>query len=133
MLIGKQGKARRTCIRIFLIVAGTIFVVLGVVGIFVPLLPTTPFLLLAAACYARSSPRCHKWLLNNRWFGQYIRNYLEKKGCTLKVKRLALTFLWTAIGFSILFAVQSLGIRLLLVLIAIGVSVHILRLQTLEQ
>lgn len=133
MLIGKQGKARRTCIRIFLIVAGTIFVVLGVVGIFVPLLPTTPFLLLAAACYARSSPRCHKWLLNNRWFGQYIRNYLENKGCTLKVKRLALTFLWTAIGFSILFAVQSLGIRLLLVLIAIGVSVHILRLQTLEQ
>lgn len=133
MLIGKQGKARRTCIRIFLIVAGTIFVVLGVVGIFVPLLPTTPFLLLAAACYARSSPRCHKWLLNNRWFGQYIRNYLENKGCTLKVKRLALTFLWTAIGFSILFAVQSLGIRLLLVLIAIGVSVHILRLQTLKQ
>lgn len=133
MLIGKQGKARRTCIRIFLIVAGTNFVVLGVVGIFVPLLPTTPFLLLAAACYARSSPRCHKWLLNNRWFGQYIRNYLENKGCTLKVKRLALTFLWTAIGFSILFAVQSFGIRLLLVLIAIGVSVHILRLQTLKQ
>ncbi len=66
-----------------LIVAGTICVCLGVAGIFLPLLPTTPFLLLAAVCYAGSSPRFYHWLMNNRWFGRYIKNYREGKGLTL--------------------------------------------------
>jgi uncharacterized membrane protein YbaN (DUF454 family) len=67
-------------IRILLVIAGTLFVGLGIIGIFIPVLPTTPFLLLAAACYARSSRKFHEWLLNNRWFGDYIRNYLQGKG-----------------------------------------------------
>ena len=106
---------------------------LGIVGIFVPLLPTTPFLLLAAACYARSSQRCYGWLLNNKWFGNYIRSYLERKGVPLKVKVLTVTLLWITIGASIAFAVQSFAIRLILVLIAIGVSVHIRCIRTLKQ
>jgi uncharacterized membrane protein YbaN (DUF454 family) len=73
-------------IRILLIITGTLFVGLGIVGIFIPVLPTTPFLLLAAACYARSSRKFHEWLLNNRWFGDYIRNYLQGKGFPKKVK-----------------------------------------------
>jgi len=133
--MGNEGKtrARGTWIRILLIIAGTFFVGLGIVGIFVPVLPTTPFLLLAAACYARSSQRFYSWLLNNKWFGNYIRNYLERKGVPLKVKVLTVTLLWITIGFSVAFAVQSLVARLILVLIAIGVSIHILSIRTLKQ
>jgi len=128
-----QTRARGTWIRILLIIAGTFFVGLGIVGIFVPVLPTTPFLLLAAACYARSSQRFYGWLLNNKWFGNYIRNYLERKGVPLKIKLVTITLLWIAIGSSIAFAVQILVIRLILVLIAIGVSIHVLSIRTLKK
>jgi len=106
---------------------------LGIIGIFVPVLPTTPFLLLAAACYARSSQRFYGWLLNNKWFGNYIRNYLERKGVPLKVKVLTITLLWITIGISAAFAVQTLVIRLILVLIAIAASIHVLSIRTLKQ
>ena len=105
---------------------------LGIIGILVPLLPTTPFLLLAAACYARSSQRFYHWLLSNRWFGNYIRNYLEKKGIPLKVKVLTITLLWVTIGCSIAFAIQILVVRVILLSIAIGVSIHILSIRTLK-
>ena len=69
--------------RFLLIIAGTIFLVFGIIGIFLPILPTTPFLLLAAACYARSSKRFYNWLMNNKWFGNYIKNYNEGRGVPL--------------------------------------------------
>jgi uncharacterized membrane protein YbaN (DUF454 family) len=128
-----QMKARGSWIRILLIIAGTFFVALGIIGIFVPVLPTTPFLLLAAVCYARSSRRFYGWLLNNKWFGNYIRNYLERKGIPLKVKVITLALLWITIGTSVAFAVHILVIRLILVLIAIGVSIHVLSIRTLKQ
>ena len=106
---------------------------LGIIGIFVPVLPTTPFLLLAAACYARSSQRFYDWLLSNKYFGNYIRNYLERKGVPLKVKVLTIILLWITIGSSVAFAVQSFVVRLILVLIALGVSIHILCIRTLKQ
>jgi len=120
-------------VRISLIIAGTLSVGLGILGIFVPVLPTTPFLLIAAACYARSSQRFYGWLLNNRWFGNYIRSYLERKGVPLKMKVLTLTLLWITIGSSVTFAVQNFVVRLILVLIAVGVSLHILFIRTLKQ
>lgn len=115
-----------------LIIVGTSFVVLGIIGIFLPLLPTTPFLLLAAACYARSSKRFYNWLLNNRWFGNYIRNYREGKGVPLKIKVLSISFLWIAIGYSAIFALHILLGRIVLILIVIGVTVHILYIKTLK-
>ena len=124
---------RQKWVRILLILAGTLFVGLGILGIFVPVLPTTPFLLLAAACYARSSQRFYGWLLNNKWFGNYIRSYLERKGVPLKIKALTITLLWITIGLSVAFAVQGFIIRLILVLIAIGVSIHIICIRTLKQ
>ena len=105
---------------------------LGIVGIFVPVLPTTPFLLLAAACYARGSQRFCGWLLNNKWFGRYIRNYLERKGIPLRVKVVTVTLLWITIGVSVAFAVETLVLKLILVIIAIGVSIHILSVRTLK-
>ena len=69
-----------------LVASGTFFLVLGIIGIFIPLLPTTPFLLLAAACYIRGSKKFYYWLIKNKWFGKYIKNYQEGRGVPLKVK-----------------------------------------------
>jgi len=123
----------RNWIQITLITAGTLFVGLGILGIFMPVLPTTPFLLLAAACYARSSPRFYDWLLTNRWFGSYIRNYLQGKGISLKIKIMTITLLWLTIGCSVAFAVHVFTIRIILILIAVGVTIHILTVRTLKK
>ena len=98
---------------------------LGIVGVFVPILPTTPFLLLAAACYMRSSERFYRWLLSNRVFGAYVRNYIEGRGMPVRIKVFTILLLWLAIGLSATFAVQSLAIRIILISIAVGVTVHI--------
>jgi len=116
-----------------LIAAGTLFTGLGILGIFLPVLPTTPFLLLAAACYARSSQRFYNWLLTNKWFGSYIKDYLEGKGISLKVKILTIAMLWLTIGCSVTFAVHVFIIRLVLILIAVGVTIHILSVRTLKK
>jgi uncharacterized membrane protein YbaN (DUF454 family) len=116
--------------RILLIALGTVLVGLGVVGIFMPLLPTTPFLLLAAYCYARSSRRFYDWLMNAKYLGDYIRNYRERRGMTLGAKVVSLGSLWVAIGYSALFAGELLLVRILLVGIALGVTTHLLRLPT---
>jgi len=127
-------------VRTLWLVAGTVCVVLGAVGIVLPILPTTPFLLAAAACYYKSSPRMHKWLLNNKWFGEYIRNYTEGKGLTMKTKVTALTVLWATIGFSTVFmldrilpATLVLPMQVIMVAVAIAVSTHILRLPTFRK
>jgi len=117
--------------RTLLVVCGTVALALGLVGVFLPLLPTTPFLLLAAACYARSSTRLHDWLLNHRVFGEYIRDYRDRRGMKLRAKIVALGLLWLMIGSSIL-AVDPLWLELLLAVIATAVTIHILRLRTLR-
>ena len=114
-----------TAKRRLLIAAGTLCAGLGIVGIFVPILPTTPFLLLAAACYMRSSERFYRWLTNNRVFGAYVRNYIEGRGMPIRIKLATILLLWLAIGLSTAFAVQSLVIRIILISIAAGVTVHI--------
>ena len=112
-----------------LFVAGTISVAIGVVGIFVPLLPTTPFLLLAAACYMRSSERFYRRLLNNRFFGTYIRNYMEGKGVPLRIKIYTIALLWTTISLSIFLISPGIVVKIVLVIIAIGVTLHIILLR----
>jgi hypothetical protein len=116
-----------------LILAGNFFLALGILGIFLPLLPTTPFLLLAAACYFRSSERFYIWLMNNKWLGNYIKNYREKKSIPLKIKVLTLSFLWLTIGYSVIFVVNIFLLRVILILVAIGVTIHVLSIRTLKQ
>jgi len=116
--------------KLALILVGHFSAALGILGIFIPLLPTTPFLLLAAACYARSSERVYIWLINNKWLGNYIENYREKKIIPLKVKVLSLSLLWITIGFSIFFVVNIFLLRVILILIVIGVSIHVLSFRT---
>ena len=118
-------------LRALLLVGGTISLGLGIIGIALPLLPTTPFLLLAAACYSRSSEKFYLWLMNNRVFGSYIRNYREGKGIPIKVKISAVLFLWATILLSVFLVVDILYVRIALVVIAFLVSMHILKLPTL--
>lgn len=116
--------------RLLLISAGTLCVALGVLGMFLPVLPTTPFLLLAAACYARSSERFYRWLLENRWFGEYIRDYREGRGLPLREKLLTLLALWLTIGLTALLADPVWWVRLILAGVAVGVTLHLVRLKT---
>lgn len=127
------GKQMNQMVKGLLIAGGSLSVALGVIGIFFPVLPTTPFLLLAAFCYARSSERFYHWLLNNRWFGAYIRNYREGRGIPLTEKILAISSLWLTIGFSVLFVVQVMWVKLLLLAIAVGVTIHLVRIKTLRK
>ncbi len=127
------GKQLDPVRRFLLMVAGTISLGLGILGIPLPLLPTTPFLLLSAYCYARSSERFYYWLINHRIFGKHIRNYREHRGTTLRVKTWALILLWLSICFSAFFAVSELWIRILLFMIAAGVTIHITSLRTIHK
>ena len=117
--------------RAFLIVAGLLSVVAGAIGIIVPLLPTTPFLLLAAVCFVRSSDRLYRWLTTNRVFGSYLRNYQEHRAMPAGMKWCAISVLWLTIGLSIV-AIDHLPVRVLLVVVAIGVTILIARIRTLK-
>jgi hypothetical protein len=127
-----KKKQKHKIVRSLLIVAGTISLALGAIGIVVPLLPYTPFLLLAAACYLRGSDRMHSWLVNNKWFGSYIKNYQEGKGLSLKTKIIAVSYLWITIIISAFFVINILWVQIILLAIATGVSVHIIRLPTFK-
>jgi uncharacterized membrane protein YbaN (DUF454 family) len=115
--------------KLALVACGSFAVVLGVIGIFVPLMPTTVFLLLAAACYARSSDRFYQKLLNNRWLGSYIRNSREGRGMTRRQKASTLVMLWVGIGASAIWSVEAWWIRAVLLLIAAAVTVHVARIK----
>ena len=128
-----KRKTKGKLSRWALILAGNFFVALGILGVFLPLLPTTPFLLLAAACYFRSSEKFYNRLINNKWLGNYIKNYREKKSIPLKIKVLGLSFLWLTIGYSVFFVVNIFLLRVILILIAIGVTIHVLSIRTLKR
>ncbi|MBT3274973.1 MAG: YbaN family protein [Spirochaetales bacterium] len=117
--------------KVLLIILGFLSLSLGIVGIFLPLLPTTVFLLISAWCWARSSERFYKWLMNNRWLGSYIRNYSEGKGITARQKIFTFTLLWVGIGATAIFAVSALWLKLVLFGIACGVTIHLGMLRTL--
>lgn len=116
--------------RSLLIFAGTVSLLLGILGIFLPMLPTTPFLLLTAYCYSRSSKRFYQWLVSNRWFGEYLRNYREGRGIPMRNKILTLALLWLTIGSTTLFVLSAWWGRLILLGIATAVTIHILRIKT---
>jgi len=133
MKINDKGKITSNLSRWILIIIGSFFTGLGILGIFLPLLPATPFLLLAAACYIRSSERFYNWLMNNKWLGSYIKNYLEGKGVSLKAKVLSISLLWITIGYSVIFVVNIFSIRVILILIAISVTMHLLFIRTSKE
>jgi len=128
-----KPNTHRRLSRALFFAAGTVSLALGAVGIVLPVLPTTPFLLLALACYCRSSEKMTHWMLNNRYFGKYLRNYRAGKGIPLKTKLLALTVLWTAIIYSAFFIVPLLVVQVILFGVAVAVTVHLARLPTYRE
>jgi len=116
--------------KALLVALGTCSVALGVVRMVLPLIPTTPFLLLAVYCYGRSSPRFLRWLLANRCFGAYLDNYLTGRGMVLRDKVVSLTTLWIALGITGATAVTGWRGRALLAAVGVGVTAHLVRLRT---
>lgn len=117
-------------VKALLILIGTFAIALGVIGIIVPLLPTTPLLLLGAACYIRSSEKLYRLLIRNKWLGVYIDDFQKKRGISLKNKIISISALWLSMGISLYFSISSLWISALLVGIAVSVSALILSFRT---
>jgi uncharacterized protein len=114
------------------VIGGTLSLVMGMVGLILPILPTTPFLLLAAYCYGRGSDRFYDWLMNRTWVGGYIRSYRAGQGLPLKHKVLIISLLWLTIGFSILYVEIYWWLKLVLVAVAVasGVTIHIIKIKS---
>ncbi len=119
--------------RIVYIVLGSITLGLGVAGIFLPVLPTTPFLLLAAALYCKGSPKLYRWLLDNKHLGAYIRNYREHRAIPLRAKIVSVSTMWATVLLSAFLAVNVWWLRVLLFAIAVAVTWHILSFKTLKK
>ncbi len=121
------SSATRPVRRAALLICGSLSLGLGVLGIFVPLLPTTCFLLLAAWCYARSSQRLHDRLLSARWVGPYLKKYQDERVIPPHVKTASLVIMWISIGWGVL-TFPNIWVRLALLACAIGVTVHLQQL-----
>jgi len=116
--------------KVLLASAGVVSLSAGIIGIFIPILPTTPFLLLAAFCFLHSSKRMHEWLLNHKVFGPYIQSYMQHRALKQKTKVLAIATLWASLGLSLL-VVQKLYVSVILLTVGILVSIYLLSLKTL--
>ncbi|MDH6312017.1 uncharacterized membrane protein YbaN (DUF454 family) [Parabacteroides sp. PFB2-10] len=112
------------------IALGTLFLGLGTLGIFLPVLPTTPFWLLTCWFYIRSSEKLYRRVMANRYFGTYVKAYMEDKSIPLRGKVVSLTVMWVSMICTAYFFVPLLWVRILLILIAIGVTIHILSFPT---
>ncbi|WP_022819851.1 YbaN family protein [Fusobacterium russii] len=114
--------------KYFYLSIGFISIILGTIGIFLPVLPTVPFLLLALFCFSKSSEKAYQYIINNKYFGKTIRDYKEGKGVTLAVKIRAIIYVTAGIAFSI-YKSQSLHLRIFLVVVWLGVSIHLITLK----
>ena len=117
--------------RVIYLFIGTVSLVLGALGLFLPVLPTTPFMILAAACYLRSSKRMHAWILQSSLFGETIENYEAGRGLNRDTKIRALVLMWATITISAFFFVDQLIFRGAMFLVAAGVTIYLLRLPTM--
>ena len=118
--------------KYLLIALGSLSLGLGAVGVVVPVLPTTPFLLIALFCYLRSSRRLYDWLIHHRLFGTYLYNYVTYRAIPRQTKIGALIFLWAGLITSVIL-VDALFVRLILLAVGIVVSIHILSLKTITK
>ena len=116
--------------KYILIVLGSISLALGVIGIFLPLLPTTPFLLLAAALYVRSSEELYNWLIHQKYLGTYIRNFREHKAIPLHAKIISVTLVWVTLLYCAIGISENIYLSIVLIILAIAISWHILSYKT---
>lgn len=115
-----------------LTILGLVSLGLGVLGAFLPVLPTTPLLLLAAALFLRSHKGLYEWLMNHPKLGPYIKNFMVHKAIPLRIKVVAITTLWITLLYCAIFVAEHWALRLMFIAIAIGVTIHILSYKTLK-
>ena len=127
-----MSKIDNKILRIILIAIGCCATILGILGIFLPLLPTVPLLLLAAACFVRSSDKLYRALLNHPHLGPLVRDYLDGEGIPLRAKLIALAMIWISIPLSISF-LSATWLKLLLLMIGLLISLYLLRLPLREE
>ncbi|MBR5477347.1 MAG: YbaN family protein [Bacteroidaceae bacterium] len=118
--------------KILLAILGSVSLALGIMGVFLPVLPTTPFLLLSAALYMRSSQRLYDWLMLHKHLGPYIKNFREHKALPLRVKVVSVTMVWATLLYCAIFVAKEWWMSAVFVAIAIGVTVHIISFKTLK-
>ncbi|MFP4025246.1 MAG: YbaN family protein [Thiohalospira sp.] len=126
----KIKQTENKILKFVFIISGIISLGLGILGIFLPLLPTTPFLLLSAALFLRSSKRMYLWLMNHKYLGEHLQNYLHHKTIPLKTKIYALSLLWATILATSILVISLMWVRILLIAIAGAVTYHILSFKT---
>jgi hypothetical protein len=126
----EQTESISPLLKYFYLISGILLVGIGVIGIFLPLLPTTIFLILASICFLKSSPKANTWLRNHKVLGGYIDNYQNKTGLTRNAKITNIITLWTSISLSAFLLTEELYIRLILLAIAVGVTIHLLMIKT---
>jgi uncharacterized membrane protein YbaN (DUF454 family) len=126
----KHGSAT---VRVFLVIAGSVFVVLGVIGAFMPVLPTTPFLLLAAACYARASTRFYNFLLNNRTFGPTIREWQRHRSIPWRTKIYSIALMTLTLSSSIIFFVRDPRLQVALTAFGVLLAIYMYRIPSRDR
>ncbi len=125
------SRVKNKALRLLLISVGWLSVVLGVIGIFLPIMPTTPFLLLAAACFVRTSPKFYQWLVGHPRLGKYLVYYLEGKGIPLKAKVYTIALITISMSITT-YIVPVMAVKVLLPLVGVLVALYIVRQPTLE-
>lgn len=118
-------------VKILLVTGGFISFTVGIIGLLIPVFPTSPFVILAAALFFEGSDRWYNWILHHRWFGQYVRDYRERGGMRRVPKYLFLLTVWTAVGVSTVVALDALWHRIFLLAFGAALSLWVLRLKTL--
>lgn len=115
--------------KVTLIACGHILTVIGVIGIFLPILPTMPFLLLAAVCFYKSSRKHYNRMINTKFIGTHLKNYLENKEMSKGAKIFSIVFLWSSILLSVVFFVKNIYLRIFVLLVAVFVTIHLVNLK----
>ena len=118
--------------RYILTILGLISLGLGILGAFLPVLPTTPLLLLSAALFLRGNRRLYDWLMNHPKLGVYISNFMKHKAIPLRVKVVAVSMLWITLLYCAIWVAGHWAFRLFFILTAFGVTIHILSYKTLK-
>ncbi|MDD2197239.1 MAG: YbaN family protein [Bacteroidales bacterium] len=129
----KHNKPTSPFLKALFVIVGLISLGLGIIGIVLPVLPTTPFFLLSAYLFLRSSQRLYRWLLTHKLFGNYIKNYIYHKAIGKGVKIFTLVLLWSTILLSIYLVREKIWLQIFLAIVAVAVSIHVLRLRTMTK
>lgn len=118
--------------KYLLIIFGSISLTMGIIGIFLPILPTTPFLLLAASLYIRSSQKLYTWLINQKYLGPYIRNFHEYHAIPIRAKIVSVSMVWITLIYCSIMISEQVWIRISFIFLAIAITWHILSYRTLK-